>query len=382
MSQQLVFSDHFIHDLYGKHSKIDEKLEFTPLGKLHYIQLLLNNQIVESEEEASSSPQTIGINRDEKHLIILLHGSFQTCHTFDDFVEEFYNYYQKEENNSLQRHSLNNRFRFVSVDLRGHGDSAHTPNQYSMDGFVADLILFVVRYLEKESFDRVSFVGMSLGGIILMNALLTDRKSTLSLSGGINSETLSRFEKILANHLHSISLIDISPDQIPVHSIIPQGTQSVSQQVKSTQTFNTFEEFLAWAQKYNPRRSVENLTTRLKYSLKCNPETNLWTWKYDTTFSIDNMAANTERNLREELWKALETKQDYQNVKVSIVRGADSSVTTREQLERLFNLLCKNYECNFIEISKAGHSVLGDNPKEYIENYFAQVFIPQKRSKH
>ena len=372
---RISFSDHTLLNLY---QSCDENIQYAPLEKLHYIEFNSSTFGIDINNNSNNSQNDDG---PDKHLIVLLHGSFQTCHTFDDFIEEFYKY-QEEKKQPIES------FRFVSVDLRGHGDSSHTPNRYDMEGFVTDLILFLVKYWNNgsEKFDSVSFIGMSLGGIILMNTLLTDRKSTVSLSG-LDTNVLQTFQTILKNHLYSISLIDISPDQIPVHnSQIPQGTQSVSQQVKATQTFNSFEEFLSWAQKYNPRRSVENLTTRLKYSLKCDTETNLWTWKYDPTFSIDTLARRSDMNLREELWNSLErnAKESELPIRISIVRGAESSVTTKEQLEKLYTILStsKHFHCNYVEISKAGHSVLGDNPKEYIENYYGSLFIPQKRSKH
>jgi len=54
------------------------------------------------------------------------------------------------------------RYRMLSYDLRGHGESGKPPGPYSLDLFVADLAAL----LEQVSIERAALVGFSLGGLI------------------------------------------------------------------------------------------------------------------------------------------------------------------------------------------------------------------------
>ena len=300
-----------------------------------------------------------------KHLVVMLHGSYQTCHTFDDFVEEF------------NKISSNTSVQFLAMDLRGHGDSFQTPNEYTMEGFVSDLKSFLKQYLTNKShYEKISLIGMSLGGLILMTTFLKP-----------NKDEDEQFESI-CEKICNMSIIDISPEQIPVYEketlTQNEGASNVTKQVKSTQSFDSFEDFLNWAQIYNPRRSRENLKKRLQYSLKMDEVTRKWTWKYDVTFSIDNVSKNSEINLKQALWNQLDEfsqSKRNENLSISIVRGNQSNVTTREQLERLQMVLSKNHSCNLIEIENAGHSVLGDNPVQFIKEYYFERISGQGISK-
>ena len=78
--------------------------------------------------------------------------------------------------------ALASRYRVVSVDLRGHGDSDH-PGAYSMLHFVADL-KGVIGYL---GFERPIIIGHSLGGQIAsqFSGLYPDLVRALVLAEGI-----------------------------------------------------------------------------------------------------------------------------------------------------------------------------------------------------
>lgn len=84
--------------------------------------------------------------------IICIHGSYQTCHTFDDFATIY-----------LQNHGDTVIY---SMDLRGHGDSAHA-KQYSLPLFASD----VHQFIGMAPTQRVVVIGMSLGGLITLHAM-------------------------------------------------------------------------------------------------------------------------------------------------------------------------------------------------------------------
>jgi pimeloyl-ACP methyl ester carboxylesterase len=58
--------------------------------------------------------------------------------------------------------SLRGRFRLLTVDLRGHGESSHAPGTYTLDHYTPDVIAFCEQVVGAPSV----VVGHSLGGVI------------------------------------------------------------------------------------------------------------------------------------------------------------------------------------------------------------------------
>ena len=77
--------------------------------------------------------------------------------------------------------------------------------------------------------------------------------------------------------------------------------------------------------KFNPTRTKENLTSRLKYSLK-KLETGKWTWKHDPKF-ISTVELEESNNL----WNDLKSIKSP----TLIVKGENSKVTNNESIEKL-----------------------------------------------
>jgi 3-oxoadipate enol-lactonase len=61
-----------------------------------------------------------------------------------------------------QVEQLSKRFRLICVDHRGHGRSPIPPGPYSIDDLGQD----VVALLDRLALERVSFVGLSIGGMV------------------------------------------------------------------------------------------------------------------------------------------------------------------------------------------------------------------------
>lgn len=96
---KISFTDKFFTDTTTSH-------------KYHYIEW--NNP------QLSSSSNTI----------LCLHGSFQTCHTWDEFAEQFFT------------HEIASKYRILCMDLRGHGDTQYS-NDYSLSGFANDITAII-----------------------------------------------------------------------------------------------------------------------------------------------------------------------------------------------------------------------------------------------
>lgn len=77
--------------------------------------------------------------------IVLLHGLSMSRRTWDRFVPD-----------------LEDRFRVVRLDQRGHGTSSHAPGTYVLDAYVSDTVAFLEKIVAEPSI----LVGHSLGGVI------------------------------------------------------------------------------------------------------------------------------------------------------------------------------------------------------------------------
>lgn len=77
--------------------------------------------------------------------IVLLHGLSMSRRTWDRFVSD-----------------LEDRFRVVRLDQRGHGESSHSPGTYVLDTYISDTATFIEEVVRERSI----LVGHSLGGVI------------------------------------------------------------------------------------------------------------------------------------------------------------------------------------------------------------------------
>ena len=105
-------------------------------------------------------------------------------------------------------------------------------------------------------------------------------------------------------------------------------------------------------------------------NLRQQPDGN-WSWKYDRRHRMQT--ASPERQAREQAARsALWTDAANIACPTLYVRGADSDVTEREEMERVAAGL-PNWQ--FVEVEDAGHTVQGDNPKGLLRELDA--FIAQ-----
>jgi pimeloyl-ACP methyl ester carboxylesterase len=120
--------------------------------------------------------------------LILVHGGRDNCRSWDWIAREF-------------RHD----WHVVAPDLRGHGDSAWSPDgAYSMESFVYDLAE-LVRVL---GFDRVWIVAHSLGGNIALRyaGIFPDKMAKLVSIEGLGPSPVKlaeRHKKPLAEHMRN-----------------------------------------------------------------------------------------------------------------------------------------------------------------------------------
>ncbi|MCL0102240.1 alpha/beta hydrolase [Dehalococcoidia bacterium] len=97
-----------------------------------------------------------------------------------------------------QRDSISHSYTFVSLDLRGHGESGAPPEGYSRSHYAADLSDFI----DHIGLSKPSLVGHSLGGAVALEFALAhpERVTTLSLIGsGLEGfRYANRFAKVIS----------------------------------------------------------------------------------------------------------------------------------------------------------------------------------------
>ncbi|MDD4972127.1 MAG: alpha/beta fold hydrolase [Paludibacter sp.] len=68
---------------------------------------------------------------------------------------------------NMQVEALNEKFRIISYDIRGHGESDAGNDAFSIELFVADLVSF----MDSLKISKASLCGLSMGGYIALNAV-------------------------------------------------------------------------------------------------------------------------------------------------------------------------------------------------------------------
>lgn len=95
---------------------------------------------------------------------------------------------------------LENDYRVIRYDSRGHGQSTTGSADYSMDLLAKD----VIKVLDALRIEKCHFVGLSLGGIIGF-ALLRDHPDRLLSAVICDIEKFEAFNEVLLQHLNSSS---------------------------------------------------------------------------------------------------------------------------------------------------------------------------------
>jgi pimeloyl-ACP methyl ester carboxylesterase len=239
--------------------------------------------------------------------IVCLHGITQTAHSWDEVAA-----------------GLAADYRVISIDQRGHGDSDWAPDgDYTRHTQAADLEAIRLA-LGLEEF---VLAGMSMGGI---NAITYTAQHP--------------------EHVRALIVVDVSPE------IEARGVEHIRQFIQQEDVLPDFEDFVARAHAFNPRRSLDNIRSRLRYNLKQLPD-GRWTWKYDPYLRSPDRAFRT--SLLAGLW------EDVRKIRCPtlIVKGAESDILSPAAAQKLQAAIPKS---ELVTIPGAGHSVMGDNPEAFV----------------
>lgn len=238
--------------------------------------------------------------------IVLLHGLSSMSRIWDPLAR-----------------ALQDRYRLIAVDQRGHGDSSWPIDAaYGTDDYVADLEALV----DAWRLDRFVLIGLSMGG---MNAIAYAARHPERLT-------------------HLIA-VDIRPridhDKRPALEL----DKHISEH--GHPVFADHDGALKLIRLTNQTTPDESLRHRLRYLLKELPD-GRWTFKHDPRVSYYWRPSN--------LWDELANV----TVPVLIVRGGKSQVLSAEAAERMRVAFP---QADVVVCEEAGHTVPEDTPQEFIE---------------
>lgn len=239
--------------------------------------------------------------------VLCLHGITQTAHSWDEVAA-----------------ALSTDHRVLCLDQRGHGDSDWAPDgNYSRVTQAAD----VEAVTGALGLSRFILMGMSMGGI---NAI---------------TFTARHPEKVRA-----LIIVDVSPE------IQTRGVEHIRSFIQAADELDSFDAFVERAHQFNPRRSLENIRSRLSHNLKQLPN-GKWTWKYDKALRSGERGFQASALLN--LW------EDVRAIRCPtlIIKGGESDILSAESAEKLQQAIPAS---RLAVVPGAGHSVMGDNPGAFV----------------
>jgi non-heme chloroperoxidase len=256
---------------------------------------------------------------DPSDIVLLLHGGGQTRHSWKSTARRL----------AASGHTA------VLLDARGHGDSDwHPAHDYSLDGFVGDL----VQYVSTLDHPPV-LVGASLGGI------------TALVAAGEHPR-LAR----------GLVLVDV------VVRVEPKGVARIRDFMNAApEGFESLEDVADAIAAYNPLRPRPQSLDGLSKNVRRHDD-GRWYWHWDPAFMrIDD---EPQRRIDPDRLRAAAS---HVSIPTLIVRGAQSDVVSDAGLADMLQLIP---HAHAVDVQAAGHMVAGDDNDVFadrLEAFLAQL---------
>jgi pimeloyl-ACP methyl ester carboxylesterase len=218
--------------------------------------------------------------------------------------------------NAPARH-LRERFHVIAPDVRGHGESAWSPDgAYQYRDQVADLAAIA----DQLGLERFSLIGTSMGGIIAMT-----------------------YAEAHPERLAHLIINDIGPDA-------ETGSQRITQMVGSRpDEFATLEDAMDYRRQVSPivaGRSFEDQEELARGVLRRRDD-DRWVWKMDPRYIQQRVAQGPP--VRPPLWPVLQALP----CPTLVVWGEDSDVLSGSQARRMAETLPKG---QLVSVPGVGHA--------------------------
>ncbi len=248
-----------------------------------------------------------------RRTVLLLHGGGQTRHSW----------------RSTAQHLADRGWNAISLDLRGHGDSAWSESgDYHFDDFANDLTA-VAKHVADEFGTKPVVIGASLGGISVM---LAEGEAETSI-------------------VSAVVLVDVTPRmrQDGVDKILGFMRE------RAVDGFATLEEAADAISAYLPNRPRPKDLSGLAKNLRLGDDKR-YRWHWDPRF-VNESNGRTSPEDREDTFKRLESAVQNIQVPLMLVRGKSSELVGEEMAEEFMKLVP---HAEFADVSEAGHMVAGD----------------------
>ncbi len=204
--------------------------------------------------------------------------------------------------NALARH-FHDRFHIVAPDVRGHGESAWSPDgAYHYRDQVGDLAGLV----DKLGLTRFTLIGTSMGGIIAM-----------------------AYAEAHAERLVALIINDIGPD-------VEEGSQRITQTVRSRpEDFATVEDAMAYRREVSPVTASRPMADQREVALGVLRQRSdgRWVWKMDPAYIQQRVQHGAPP--RPALWPVLRSLP----CPTMVVWGTESDVLSEAQAKRMVEAL-------------------------------------------
>jgi pimeloyl-ACP methyl ester carboxylesterase len=263
---------------------------------------------------------------DNRGVVLLLHGGGQTRHSWD---------------RTAARLSADG-WTAVTLDLRGHGDSDwHPEHDYSIDGFVGDLLGFIAT-LPKPPV----LVGASLGGI------------TSLVAAGEHPGVAA-----------GLVLVDVVVD------VEPAGVARILNFLRDHRDgFASLEEVAEAIEAYNPVRKRARNLDGLRKNVRQRGD-GRWYWHWDPEF----IAIDDEPQRRVDRERLRRAAADL-TIPTLLVRGLQSDVVSDAGLASMQRLVP---QAQVVQVPRAGHMVAGDDNDVFadrLSGFLSEVYeLPSSR---
>jgi pimeloyl-ACP methyl ester carboxylesterase len=243
--------------------------------------------------------------------VVLFHGGGQTRHSWA----------------GTWRVLVDSGYRALSVDLRGHGDSAWPDDgDYSFGAFAEDVVA-VVASLPSPPI----LIGASLGGLA----------SLMAVGEAPDQTEVAR----------ALVLVDVA------HRLEEAGRDRIGEFMSgSLDGFASLEEAADAIAAYNPHRPRPKDLSGLAKNLRQQPD-GRWVWHWDPRFLTGRFGSADETRASLLDPGRLEAAVDNLKIPTLLVRGRSSDLLSEEGAQ---DFLRRAPHAEFADVAGAGHMVVGD----------------------
>jgi pimeloyl-ACP methyl ester carboxylesterase len=238
-------------------------------------------------------------------LLVLLHGFSVHARSWDPFAPAF-----------------TTRYRVLALDARGHGESQWAPDgAYGIEQHVSD----VVALLRALGRDRVSIVGISMGGRTAYNLAAAD-----------------------PDLVERLVIVDIGP------TIMATGAQRIQSTVSGVDRFASVDAAVDAFLQSTPGAPIGIVRERVRNNLMLCDD-GMLTWRYDVALRRGPI----RRPPADDQWALLEKI----TAPTLILHGSRSDVLSREDAEQMQATIP---QAHLAEIADAGHSIAVEQPAPFL----------------